>query len=183
MRVTLLVLLVLSAVGGLLVQPRVTAAVRGSVLEAAWLAVVPGLFGLLIVVVALDTWRSARKRGFFRGRSVMLVAVCVAFLGVLIPRTFSEYRARTSPPAQGARLATMMAHKDPRVRALVMDAVGWRPGAVDDDAPLLVLGLNDKDPLVVEATLQAIRQKSGEALTAGDALGRAHELVKVWSTH
>lgn len=183
LRAVVLVLLVLSAAGGLLVQPRVVAAVRESGLDATWLVAVPGLFALVVIVAAIDTWRTARKLGFFRGPSVILIAACVAFLGILAPSTFSEYRARTSPSAEGARLAALLQHKDPRVRALVMDAIGWRPGAVDDAAPMLALGLEDKDPLVREAALHAVSLKSGETLAGIEGLTRARALVTAWSTH
>lgn len=183
LRTAVLVLLVLSAAGGLLVQPRVITAVRDSGVDAMWLVAVPALFALVIVLAALDSWRTARRLGFFRGPSVILLAACVAFLGILASNTFSEYRARTSPPAEGARLAALMKHKDPRVRALVMDAVGWRPGALDDAAPLLALGLDDRDPLVAEAALHAIRIRSGETLTGSDGIVRARALVTAWSTH
>jgi hypothetical protein len=182
MRGAILVLLVLSAAGGLLIQPRVIAAVREGH-GALWLVAVPAVFGLVVIMAALDTWRTARRLGFFKGRNVILIAACIAFLGILAQSTFSEYRARTSPPAEGARLAALSKHKDPRVRALVMDALGWRPGAPEEDAYLLASGLTDNDPLVADAALHAVARKAGETLTGTEGRARARELVTAWSTH
>jgi hypothetical protein len=181
LRRALLVLLVLSAAAALLVQPRVVAAVRTDTLDVAWLVVAPAIFALVVVLAALDTWRTARRTGFFRGPSVLLIALCVAFLGLLLPSTFSEYRARTSPPAEPARLMALLKHKDPRVRALVMDAVGWRPGPPEDAAPLLAVGLDDKDPLVSEAAVHAVANKAGEPLAGAQGLERARALVTGWT--
>lgn len=181
LRRALLVLLVLSAAAALLVQPRVIAAVRTDSLDAAWLVVAPAIFALVVVLAALDTWRTARRTGFFWGPSVLLIALCVAFLGLLLPSTFSEYRARTSPPAEGARMMALLKHKDPRVRALVMDAVGWRPGPREDAAPLLAVGLDDKDPLVAEAALHAVATKAGEPLAGESGRARAHVLLAEWT--
>lgn len=181
-RSVVLILLVLSAAAALLVQPRVVHAVRTESLDVAWLIVAPAIFALVVVLAALDTWRTARRTGFFRGPSVLLLALCVAFLGLLLPSTFSEYRARTSPPAEGARMVTLAKHKDPRVRALVMDAAGWRPGPADAEvAAILGAGLDDRDPLVAAAALHAVAMKSGEPLTGGPGLERARALITEWS--
>lgn len=181
LRRALLVLLVLSAAAALLLQPRVIGAVRSESLDATWLVAAPAIFALVVVLAALDTWRTARRTGFFRGPSVLLIALCVAFLGLLLPSTFSEYRARTSPPAEPARMMALLKHKDPRVRALVMDAAGWRPGAPEDAAALLAVGLDDKDPLVADAALHAVAVRAGEPLTGAAGLTRARALVAGWT--
>lgn len=178
-RRALWVLLVLSAAGAFFVQPRVVSAVRAETLAAWWLVVAPAAFSLVVVVAALDTWRTARRTGFFRGPSVLLIAASVAFLGLLLPSTLSEFRARTSPPAETARWEALARHKDPRVRALVMDAVGWRPGPPQETAALLAGGLDDKDPLVQQAALHAVAHKAGEPVE-DFGIERARTVVEGW---
>lgn len=180
LRAAMLVALVLSAAAAFFVQPRVVAAVRAEQLDAAWLAAAPALFLLVVVVAALDAWRLARRRGYFRGPSVVALAACVAFLGLLVPNTVSEYRARTSPPSSSAAyLEALLKSRDPRVRALVVEVAGLKEGL--KEAPeLLERGLLDADPLVVDAATAAVEHRSGAPLEGPDAARRALEIVRAW---
>ena len=179
-RVPLLAALVAAAGATLLVQPRVVDAVRTDRLEPGWLAAVPAVFALVVVLAALDAWRGARVRGHFRGPSVVAVAAAIAFLGLLLPDAFSEYRTRTSPDDAVARDLQLVQHRDPRVRALVMELLGYRPVPADQVAEGLARGLTDRDPLVVEAAVQAVAHRAGVPLEGHDAAARAAQIVAGW---
>jgi hypothetical protein len=179
--VPILAALLLSAAAAFFVQPRVIEAVRADRLEASWLLAAPALFALVTVLAALDAFRIARRRGYFRGPSVVALAACVAFLGLLVPNTFAEYRARTSPPAASTALyADLLQSRDPRVRALVMEVAGLRGGESSAVADLLQQGLDDSDPLVVGAAVSAVEHRAGVPLEGATAATRAAEIVKTW---
>lgn len=179
-RLPLLAALVVSAGAALLAQPRVVEAVRAERLDPAWLAAAPTVFVLVVVLAALDAWRGARRRGHFRGPSVVAIAAAIAFLGLLLPGAFSEYRTRTSPGDAAARDLALLAHRDPRVRALVMEVLAYRPVPVDQVAEGLKRGLADPDPLVVEEAVTAVGHRAGVALEGPDAAARAAQIVDSW---
>lgn len=179
-RVPLLAALVVSAAAALLAQPRVVEAVRADQLDPAWLAAAPAVFVLVVVLAALDAWRGARRRGHFRGPSVVAIAAAIAFLGLLLPGTLSEYRTRTSPDDAMTRDLAMLAHRDPRVRALVMEVLAYRPGPLGPVADGLERGLQDTDPLVVEAAVLAVSHRAGVVLEGPDAAARARQIVASW---
>lgn len=161
-RIPLLVALILSAAAAFFVQPRVIAMVRAEKLPAMALVIAPAAFAIVVVIAALDAWRIARRRGYFRGPSVVMLAAAVAFLGLLLPNTVDEYRARTSPPASSIALDEQLFEShDSRVRALVMEAVGFGPEPDDVALPLLKRGLVDDDPMVAAAAQKALAHRSG----------------------
>ncbi len=172
--------MVVAAGATLLVQPRVVEAVRGDGLDPRWLAAVPTAFALVVVLAALDAWRGARARGHFRGPNVVAVAAAIAFLGLLLPDALSEYRTRTSPADAEARDTQLLQHRDPRVRALVMEVLGYRPVPAERVAAGLSRGLADRDPLVVEAALEAVAHRAGVPLEGPDAAARAAQIVAGW---
>jgi hypothetical protein len=181
LRVTIFLALVLSAAVAFFVQPRVIAAVRAEELAAAWIVAAPAVFSLVVAIAALDAWRVARRRGYFRGPSLVAIAASVAFLGLLLPNTVSEYRARTTPPLDAAALhERLLQSRDPRVRALVMEVAGLKPGSSDEPAALLARGLVDPDPLVVRTAVAAVEHRAGVPLEGPDAVARAQEIVKTW---
>lgn len=181
LRRVLLVVLVLSAAAAFFVQPRVVTAVREQELSTGWLVVTPSLFSLVVVVVVLDMWRLARRRGHFRGPSVVALAACVAFLGLLLPDTWAEYQARTGPGVgAGEHDRDLLRSRDPRVRALVVELAGFRPGPHADYAEVLLRGLDDPDPLVVRTAVAAVGQRAGTYLVGPDAAARARATVESW---
>jgi hypothetical protein len=178
-RVPLLIALVASAAAALLGQPRIVASVRAGALDAAWLVVAPAAFALVVVLSALEAWRTARVQGYFPGRSVLAVAAAAAFLGVLVPDTYAEYRTRRSavletPPQHWQEL--VRSH-DARVRALVMEAAGYAPVSDAEAGPVLARGLDDPDPLVVRAALQGVRHRADVPL---ETLEEARTAVHSW---
>lgn len=179
-RLPLLAALLVSAGAALLAQPRVVEAVRADRLDPTWLAAAPAVFALVVVLAALDAWRGARRRGHFRGPSVVAVAAAIAFLGLLVPGAFSEYRTRTSPGDVVARDLALLGHRDPRVRALVMEVLAYRPVAAGQVKDALGRGLADPDPLVVEAAVHAVSHRAGVALEGPDAPARAAQIVASW---
>jgi hypothetical protein len=185
LRIPILIALIASAVAAFVLQPRVIAAVRAEKLPAALLVAAPAAFALVVVFAALDAWRMAKRRGYFRGPTLLMLAACVAFLGLLLPSTFDEYRARTSPPTDSvAHYDALFLSRDPRVRALVMEAAGFRPGPPEPVAALVLKGLDDSDPLVVKAAVAAVEHRAGVTLEgADDAVSRARTIAQTWSAH
>ena len=181
LRIPLFGALIVSAGLALFAQPRVIALVRTEELDALWLVAAPVAFAIVVVIAALDAWRVARRRGYFRGPSVVMLAACVAFLGLLLPNTLAEYRARTSPPEDSvAHYEALVQSRDPRVRALVMEAAGFRPGPPQAVASLLLRGLDDADPLVTHAAVRAVEHRAGTPLEGADAAARARAIVQGW---
>ncbi len=182
LRVPILVALIVSAAAAFFLQPRVVAAVRADKLPAIVLVVTPAAFALVVIFAALDAWRIARRRGYFRGPSVVMLAACIAFLGLLLPNTVEEYRARTSPPENSvAHYEALFMSRDPRVRALVMEAAGFRPGPPAPVAGLLLRGLDDSDPLVSQAALRAVEARSGARFDGPDAKEKAKAAAQAWA--
>lgn len=180
-RVPLLFALIAAAAAALFVQPRVIAAVRANELEAIAVAVAPAVFLVVVLLVAVDAWRVARRRGYFAGRNLLVLGACVAFLGMLLPGAFEEYRARTAAPiASTSHYEALLASKDARVRALVMEAAGYRPVPSSEVKDILARGLGDADPLVVEAALAAVEHRSGSLLEGPEAPARARAILESW---
>lgn len=180
LRVALLVVLVLAAALSLLGQPRIIAAVRQGALPPEWLLVAPGLFVVFVVVSVVDVVLLARRRGFMSGRSLLQVAFSLAFLAMLTPQAYFEYRARKAPPVTSPRLLEELAQsRDARVRALVMEVAGARVSEAGT-AALLTRGLDDVDPLVREAAVRAVAHATGTPLEGEDRLEAARRLVEAW---
>lgn len=180
LRVALLVVLVLAAALSLLGQPRLIAAVRGGELSPEWLLVAPGVFVVFVVVSAVDAVLLARRRGFMSGRALLQVGFALAFLAMLTPQAFLEYRARKAPPITSPQLLEeLLVSRDARVRALVVEVAGYRVDEPEAVA-LLARGLDDPDPLVREATVRAVAHGAGTRLEGGDRLEQARRIVEGW---
>lgn len=183
LRIPLLVALLVAAAAAFFVQPRVIAMVRAEKLPALAITVAPVAFAIVVVIAALDAWRQARRRGYFTGPNVVILGCTVAFLGLLLPDTVEEYRARTSPPSDSvAHYDSLFLSNDPRVRALVMETAGYRPGPPDTVAALVLKGLDDGDPLVESAALHAVEHRSGKVLEGADAKDKAKRIALSWTS-
>ena len=184
LRIPLLMALLVSASAAFFLQPRVIAMVRAEKLPALALIAAPAAFAIVVVIAALDIWRQARRTGYFRGPNVVMLAGAVAFLGLLLPDTVEEYRARTSAPVDSvAHYDALFLSDDPRVRALVMEVAGFRPGANDAIAALLVKGLDDGDPLVELAAIRAVAHRAQAPLEGPDGKSKAREIAVSWMSH
>lgn len=182
--VTLLVALLSSAALALFGQPWVVARVRDEELPAAALLVAPLCFSFVVVVAGLDAWRAARRRGWFSGRALVQLACAAAFLGLLLPETVHEYRARTAPEFGSLDLLEkMMRSRDPRVRALVVENAGYRHGADAEVALVLRAGLEDKEPRVREAARAAVERRTGRELSGDPGMAEARAIVGAWLAH
>jgi hypothetical protein len=178
-RVSLLVLLVASAAAALLLQPRIIVAVRSGGLTPEWLLVTPGIFSLVVFASAVETALGARRRGYLSGRALLQLGFVVAFVAFLLPRAWSEYRARKAPPVASAQLLESLAKsRDARVRAVVMDLAGFR-GQTGDVAEVLERGLNDRDPMVRATARGSVSRRANELLEEADH-ERALELARSW---
>lgn len=179
--VALLASLLVSAAIALFGQPLVVAEVRAERLPAAALLVTPLVFSLVVVLAALDAWRAARRRGYFSGRALVQLAFAAAFLGLLLPETLAEFRARTAPDfASADLLEQMIKSRDPRVRALVVENAGLRGSNDADVAHVLQLGLDDKEPRVREAARAAVEHRVGRELSGPQGLETARATVRGW---
>jgi hypothetical protein len=130
---------------------------------------------LVVALTALDVWRAWRS-----GRAANLgwLFVTVSFVGVLAPQTWSEYRTRTGPPpSSAAHYQRLLKSSDARVRALVMEAIGYSPRPNAEVATVLRAGLDDADPLVREMARQALAHRVGHELTEADARAAAKGLA------
>jgi hypothetical protein len=162
LRIPLLVALVLAAAAALVFRQPIANAVRAGELPPWTVLAAPAAFALVVALGALDAWRTARRRGFFSGKSLVALFAAVAFMGVLVPDPLAEYRARTEPPASSpAHYAALLTSKDARVRALVMEVLAYKPMPGDDVAALLKVGLADTDPLVQAAAKDAVARRTG----------------------
>lgn len=180
LRVALLVILVMSTALALLGQPRLIAGVRTSGLSPEWLLVAPGLFVLFVLVTGADLALLARRRGFVSGRSLLQVGFALAFLAMLTPQAFFEYRTRkASPLTSDALLESLVQSRDARVRALVMEAAGGRAPGVGMGR-LLKQGLRDADPLVRDTALRAVERLQEAPLEGSDRVQDAMRIISGW---
>lgn len=165
-RIPLLVALVLAAAASLVFRQPIVNAVRAGEWPPEVLLAAPAAFAIVVAIGAFDAWRVARRRGFFSGRSIVALCAAVAFFGLLLPDNIAEYRARTEPPSSSpAHYAALFASKDARIRALVMEVLGWRPVPAEEAVPLLRLGLVDRDPSVQLAAREAVSHRAGAPST------------------
>jgi hypothetical protein len=170
-----LVLLLLLAVGAaLFLQPLVVNWVRDEGGAAGFVLVAPALFTAVIVLFALDTWRTAARLGFFPGRRLLFLAFAAVLTGLLLPDTWLEFQVRTAPAAAGGRDERLFRSKDARVRALVVEAAGRRADKAQA-VPLLTRALDDRDPMVRAAAVAVIAERSGDATL--DAAGARAALL------
>lgn len=177
LRVALFIALILAAAFALVGQPQVVAAVRASELRPEWLLVAPVLFFIFVVLSGVDAVYLARSRGW-NGRVLFQVLLALGFVAFLAPQAYSEYRARKAPPTTSVQLLEQLSqHKDARVRAVVVDLAGYRANQ-RDLARLLLPALDDKDPKVREAALQALQRRYGAS--APLSRDEAREIAERW---
>ena len=180
LRVALLLVLVVAAALSLLGQPRIIAAVRAGELPAEALLIAPAVFLVFVLVTAVDAALLARRRGFMSGRALLQVGFALAFLAMLTPQAFLEYRARKAPPVTSPALVVqLLDSRDARVRALVVEVAGHRipePAM----AEILARGLDDADPLVREAAIRAVAHAAEVELEGDERLLQARGLVQRW---
>lgn len=169
--VRVVLVLLLLGLGAVLLfgQPLVVAAIRRGELPLETLFAAPGLFLLLVVVLGVNAGRSVLRRGALGGKGFVQIVAVLAFFGLVANNTWREYQARSMAESdEGTTLRALARSRDARVRALVMEVAGYRAG---DDAPLasvLLQGLNDADPAVVESARRAATRRfvpEGEPLS------------------
>ncbi len=177
LRTGLLVALMTAAAAALFARPMIVSQVHQSHLPPLALWAVPCLFAVVVVLVALHTWRTARRSGFFSGRLLMALCAALAFTGMLVPDAAQEYRTRSRGAGDNATVA-LMKSPDARVRAVVVELVGLRTTSNQDAAPLIEMALADGDVRVVQAALAATahREHTDSDLT----VEQAKAIVSAW---
>jgi hypothetical protein len=153
--------------GYLLGQPSIVAAVRTNQLDLQWLLVIPGGFSIFVVLLVIYLIAASLKNGFFSGNSLLQIGAALALLSLVSTNTLSEYKARNSLGASGfSVLESLAKSRDARVRALVMEVCSHRDMPKPKLMDILKAGLDDPDPMVVSAAINAIEKKS-EMVFAG----------------
>ena len=96
--------MIVAAVAAFFVQPRVARWSAPSRGPRPRFIVAPAAFAIVVVIAALDAWRSAPEAAAVSAADIVVYACAVAFLGLLLPNTVDEYRARTAHrPRQHSR--------------------------------------------------------------------------------
>lgn len=120
-------LTLLAAGAALFAEPRLAAAVERGELGAGWRFLPVGVFLAFLGAYAVDRWFLVRRRSYPPGRAFFQVVFGLLFALLLLPSTLEELRRRR-PPDRPARTAVepMLEHPDPAVRALAVEAIGFR---------------------------------------------------------
>ncbi len=180
--IALLAGLFVSAALALFGQPFVLAAVRREEVPAAALLVAPVVFSTVVVLAGLEAWRTARRRGYFSGRALVQLGLAAVFLGLLLPDTITELRARSGAGyAENDLLEQMFRSRDARVRALVVETAGLRAAPDREVAAVLLKGLDDKEPRVREAARAAVEHRAGRELSGPQGIDAARALAREWA--
>lgn len=161
LRRVLLVVLVAVGVVLLLGQPRLVEAVRAGDLGPNALLAGPIALLVLVLFLAADAAVLASHRGRVSGRSLVQLVVAVGFLAFLGTQTYWEYQARRAPVDHDLLLESLASSQDARVRALVLEVAGLRPSRQASLDRLILVGLDDKDPMVRAYALSAASRRAG----------------------
>ncbi len=134
LRITLYVLILLSAVASLIGEPQLArAVVRGS-LSPYWLYLPLAIFSVCLVVYAVDRLVQVHRRRYPVGKALLQVGFGVLFALMLLPSTIAQYNeAQATRPSAEVRL---LRHRDPNMRVAGVRALGFM-GATAERRQLL----------------------------------------------
>lgn len=170
LRVALYVLTVLSAAAALFLEPALAGAVARGAISPLWLFTAIGVYGVFFLAYAVDRWVLVRRRRYPAGKAFFQVAFGLVFGLLLLPSTIGDYASR--PPSQG--IERLLLHPDPEVRAVAVEALGFR-GPSSEHVELLVARLLDRDPRVEESARGVLSRWSG--LAPEDTAG-----IRLWAS-
>ena len=166
MRQLLMATVLLSAGAMLFLRPMLIKWVRkGEIVpEFLWLPAI-----IFFISLLLYTWSRGNVQG---GRKTAWLPFQVGFglvlLLLIIPGQLREYRARKTPePMTQLGMKALYKSKDARIRALVLNAAvcSEHPPSVLHE--MVQIGLEDPDPMVQEASIQAVEKLTGNQFDRG----------------
>jgi hypothetical protein len=152
----------LSAAAALFAEPLLADAVERGAIDPAWMFIPLACFAAFLAVYAIDRWVLVRRRSYPPGRAFFQIAFGVLFALLLLPSTFDDWRRRDALAAPVGVEARLLAHSDPAVRAVALEALGFRgpsPARIRQVGRLL----EDPATQVRRAAAQVLAQWSGLA--------------------
>lgn len=170
LRIALYVLTFASAVAALFLEQPIAGAVARGALSPLWLFTALGVYGVFFLAYAVDRALLVKRRRYPAGKAFFQVIFGLLFGLLLLPSTIRDYSA--SVPDGG--LERLLAHPDPEVRVVSVEALGYR-GFAAEHVALLVKRLSDRDPRVVEAARGVLGRWSGRS--PEDAAG-----IEAWAS-
>ena len=163
LRIGLYVILLLTAVSALFLEPALAGAVHRGAVSGIWLFLPLGLYGVFFLVYAIDRWVLVKKRNFPTGRAFFQVAFGIVFGLLLLPSTIGDWMLR-----RPVGMERLLSHPDAEVRTVAVEALGFR-GFSRERATMLIAKLEDRDPRVAEAAGVVLSNWSGK--DPGDLAG------------
>lgn len=154
LRVTLYVLIALSALAALVAEPQLTAAVARGSLSPLWLYLPLAFFCTSLVVYAVDRALLVRRGRYPVGKALLQVAFGTIFALLLLPSTIHHYHAATAQrPEASVRL---LRHRDSGMRRTAVRALGFQ-GETAERRKMLAPLLHDPSA-DVRSAVQAVFQ-------------------------
>lgn len=139
LRVLLFILTALSAVAALFLEPALAGAVKRGALSAPWLFIPIAMYGVFVLAYAGDRMLLVKRRNYPAGRAFFQVAFAMVFGLLLLPETYRDWNERRRP----AGIDRLLVHRDPQVRQVAVEAIGYR-GVSVPRARALMRKLDDK---------------------------------------
>ncbi len=170
LRIGLYVLLALTAVAALFLQPALGGAVERGALARFWLFLPIALYGAFLLAYAVDRALLVKRRRYPAGKAFFQIAFGVLFALLLLPSTTADFAARRPEGVQ-----RYLVHSDAHARVLAIEALGFRGAeAARPYAKVLVDRLDDRDEEVRRAATAVLARWSGKK--ADDATG-----IRAWA--
>lgn len=164
LRVLLYVLTVLSLAAALALEPALAGAVERGAISAMWLFTPLAVYGVFLLVYAVDRWLLVRRRRYPAGKAFFMVAFGVLFALLLLPSTIHDWEA-----GRPAGMARLLSHPDSEVRQAAVEALGFR--GPDGASVQLVLGrLEDREERVRGSAARVLAAWSGRSAQDVEAL-------------
>jgi hypothetical protein len=157
LRIALYVLTVLSAIAALFLEPALAGAVSRGAISPHWLFTAIGIYGVFFLAYAVDRFMLVRRRRYPAGKAFFQVAFGLVFGLLLLPSTIGDYASRAP-----TGLERLLAHPDAEVRAVTVEALGFR-GPSKEHIALLLARLKDRDPRVEHAARTVLAKWSGRS--------------------
>lgn len=165
-------LTLLSAGAALFAEPLLAGAVDRGEIDPAWRYLPVGVYLTFLSVYAVDRWFLVRRRSYPKGKAFFQLVFGLLFALILLPSTLDELRRRR-PAAELAQAEPLLAHRDAAVRAVAIEALGFR-GASPDRVRAVSRLLEDANP--------AVRSRAAAVLAAWSGLQpNATEALREWA--
>lgn len=159
LRIVLYVLTLVTAAAALFLEPALQGAVQRGALAPIWLFTPVGIYGVFFLVYAVDRAMLVRRSQYPAGRALFQVVFGIVFGLLLLPSTLGTWNSEA--PEGPARL---MAHRNPQIRLVTVEALGFR-GRSPARAQLLSQRLADTNADVRGRAAEILSSWSGKSLT------------------